>query len=146
MSSEVLEELDLAEGPLGQNLLAEDIGDFLYGNALAGLCVGSGTVGVARSAAGAERPGDRAPRRRHSPNNSVCSLAQLLGDGVALVDDKVLVEDLEGFAALEVGHGAGGVGGRLERQILVDSLGRLGAFALRGRAGSLASRELRARF
>lgn len=38
------------------------------------------------------------------PDNAVCALAQLLGDIVALIDDKVLVEDLEDLATLQVGH------------------------------------------
>lgn len=44
MAAEVLEELDLAQGSLGKNLLAENIGDFLNGNAFAGLSVGCGTA------------------------------------------------------------------------------------------------------
>ena len=43
MTAEVLEELDLAQGSLGENLLAENIGDFLDGNAFAGLGIGCGT-------------------------------------------------------------------------------------------------------
>lgn len=39
MASEVLEELDLTQGALGQDLLAEDIGDLLDGDALVALVV-----------------------------------------------------------------------------------------------------------
>jgi hypothetical protein len=44
MAAEVLEELDLAQGSLGQDLLAEYIGDFLDGNTFASLGVGCGTT------------------------------------------------------------------------------------------------------
>ena len=37
MSSEVLQELDLAQSPLSEDFLAEDIGHFLDCNALASL-------------------------------------------------------------------------------------------------------------
>lgn len=43
MATEMLKQLDLSQGPLGQDLLAEDIGDLLDGDALAGLDVGCGT-------------------------------------------------------------------------------------------------------
>ncbi len=43
VASEVLEELDLAQGALGQDLLAEDIGDLLDGDAFAGLVIHGGT-------------------------------------------------------------------------------------------------------
>lgn len=44
MASEVLQQLDLAQGALGQDLLAEDIGDLLDSDALAALVVDSRTV------------------------------------------------------------------------------------------------------
>jgi hypothetical protein len=44
VASEVLQQLDLAQGALGQNLLAEDIGDLLDGDALARPVVGRGAV------------------------------------------------------------------------------------------------------
>jgi hypothetical protein len=44
VAAEVLEQLDFAQGALGQDLLAEDIGDLLDGNAFARLVVHSGTV------------------------------------------------------------------------------------------------------
>lgn len=44
VSSEVLQELYLAQSPLGQDLLAENIGDLLDGDALVGLVVDGGTV------------------------------------------------------------------------------------------------------
>ena len=75
MGSEVLQQLYLTQRPLCQNLLAEDISDLLDRNTLAGLVIG---------------------RRAHYP---VRALAQLFGDGVALVYNEVLVEDLEDLAA-----------------------------------------------
>jgi hypothetical protein len=46
VAAEVLQELDLAECTLGQDLLAEDIGDLLDGDALVRLIVHGGTVGT----------------------------------------------------------------------------------------------------
>lgn len=43
MAAEVLEKLDLAQGALGENLLAKDIGNLLDGDALVGLVVHGGT-------------------------------------------------------------------------------------------------------
>ena len=87
MSPEVLEQLQFTQRPLRQNLLAEDIGDFLDGDALARLVVRGGA------------------------DDPVRALAQLFGHGVAFVDDEVLVEDFEDLAALQawVGHADGRV-------------------------------------
>lgn len=46
VTPEMLQELDLAQGALGQNLLAEDIGDFLDGNTLVGLVIDRSTIQV----------------------------------------------------------------------------------------------------
>lgn len=98
MPSEVLEELDLSQGPLGQDLLAEDIGDLLDSNTLLGLVVdGSATDDI--SPRNVQNGVDRS-LRMNSPDDTVCSLAQFLGNGVPLVHDKVLVEHLEDFTAL----------------------------------------------
>lgn len=40
----MLQEFDLAQGALGQDFLAEDIGDFLDGNTLVGLIINSSTI------------------------------------------------------------------------------------------------------
>ena len=40
----------------------------------------------------------------YSPDDTVCTLTEFLCDCISLVDDEVLVEDLEYFAPLEVGH------------------------------------------
>jgi hypothetical protein len=42
VATEMLEQLDLSQGTLGEDLLAEDIGDFLDSDAFAGLGVGCG--------------------------------------------------------------------------------------------------------
>jgi hypothetical protein len=42
VAPEVLEELDLAQGALGQDLFAKNIGDLLDGDALVGLVVDGG--------------------------------------------------------------------------------------------------------
>lgn len=44
MAAEVLQQLDLAQGALGENFLAENIGDLFDGDALVGLSVDSGAV------------------------------------------------------------------------------------------------------
>lgn len=44
MTAEVLQQLDLAQGALGENLLAKNIGDLFDGDALVGLSVDSGAV------------------------------------------------------------------------------------------------------
>jgi hypothetical protein len=44
LTSEVLQQLDLAQGTLGEDLLAEDIGDLFDGDALARLVVGGSAV------------------------------------------------------------------------------------------------------
>lgn len=46
VAPEMLQELDLAQSALGQNLLAEDIGDFLDGNTLVGLVVDRSTIQI----------------------------------------------------------------------------------------------------
>jgi hypothetical protein len=61
MASEVLEQLDLAQGALGQDLLAEDIGDLLDGDTLVGLVIDSGTVPASLVSNGRRIP---APRTR----------------------------------------------------------------------------------
>lgn len=127
--SEVLQQLDLAQGTLGQNLLAEDIGDLLDSNTLSGLVVGCGA------------------------DNTIGALTKLFRDSVALVDNEVLVEDLEDLAALQVGitHVAAGAGMYLlARRGFRISVGRSGVgtdsakielnavgWILRGKAGKL---------
>ena len=102
VAAEVLQQLDLAQGTLGQNLLGEDICDLLESDALASVVVGG------------------------SADNAERALAELLGDSVALVDDEVLVEDLEDLAAgkRRVAHG-GGVSKRFRRRRGVEGLGRM---------------------
>ena len=39
------------------------------------------------------------------PDNAISTLSKLLGDGVALVDNEVLVKDLEDLATREISHG-----------------------------------------
>lgn len=48
--------------------------------------------------------GQVSQRDRGLPDNAISALSKLLGDGVALVNDEVLVEDLKHLAALEIGH------------------------------------------
>ena len=44
MATEVLQELDLTQSSLGENLLAEDIGDLLDSNTFLSLSIGRRTV------------------------------------------------------------------------------------------------------
>lgn len=46
MAAEVLEQLNLAQSALGEDLLAEYIGDLLDGDALVGLVVDGSTAGL----------------------------------------------------------------------------------------------------
>lgn len=80
MSPEMLQQLHFSQGTLGQDLLAEHIGDLLDSNALAGLAIGGGA------------------------DNTICTLTQLFRHRVPLVDDELLVEDLERLASIEVTH------------------------------------------
>lgn len=103
MSSEVLEELYLAQCSLGQNLLAEHIGNLLDSDTLVGLVVHSGTIAVESRTVSPDpiqRVKECAAAQCSSPDNTIGALTQLFGNRIALVDDKVLVEDLEGLAAL----------------------------------------------
>lgn len=129
MAAEVLEQLDFAQCALGENLLAEYIGDFLNGDSFTALVIdGSaargnslatklcgqlprrGVMGVSRANSAKESCGGTRPNGQviDSPNNSVGSLTKFLGHSVSLIDNEVLVEHLEDFASLEVGHGGEG--------------------------------------
>lgn len=100
-TSEVLQQLDLTQRALGEDLLAEDVGHLLDGHALACLVVGSRAAGTS-SASGRRLAASRLVSSRLLPDNAVCTLPELLGDIVALVDDELLVEHLEHFAPCEV--------------------------------------------
>lgn len=118
MAAEVLQQLNFAQGALGENFLAEDIGDLLDSDTFGGLVVDGSAVGpdeaghssVTRNGGvgNLTRKMQSATRRGESPclpDNAVGALAQLLGDGISLVDDEVLVKDLEDLPSLEVAHG-----------------------------------------
>ena len=104
VAPEVLQELDLPEGTFGENLLAEDIGHLLDGNAVSGRVVG-GRAAIQNGPSASVRndmlsmlaaPGSDCVL----PNDPVCTLSKLLGDRVPVVDDEVLIEDFEILAAL----------------------------------------------
>src|SRR5690242_8951379 len=112
VAAEVLEQLDLAQGALGEDLLAEDIGDLLDGDALLGLVVDGGAVGQTdkkgqRHGNWGRRGSSKSGAESPLPYDAVGALAELLGNGVPLVDDEVLVEDLEDLASLQIAHGDG---------------------------------------
>jgi hypothetical protein len=64
------------------------------------LCLGirSGTAEMNKSAYASSGKCD------DPPNNAISSLAKLLCDGVSLVDDEVLVEDLKHLSSYEICH------------------------------------------
>lgn len=122
MATKVLQQLDLSQRSLGENLLAEDIGDLLDCYAFAGLIVccrtashPSVTTHLSRTALWrGPNEHDRLLRfddmdglRMHSvdsPHNSVCSLAELFRHIIALIDNEILIEYLEDLSALQVCH------------------------------------------
>lgn len=77
MPAEVCKQLQLTQRTLGEDLLAEDVGELLDGHAFSRLVVGRGA------------------------DNAIRALAHLFRDRVAFVDDEVLVEDLEDLAAVQ---------------------------------------------
>lgn len=101
MTTEVLEQLDLTKGALRQDLLAEDICHLLDGDTLAGLDVGS------RACFNGQHVSNEKliPRAEYLPHDTIGSLTKLLGHIVLFVHDKVLVENLEDLAALQISHG-----------------------------------------
>ncbi len=105
VTAEVLQQLDLAQRTLGQDLLAEDIGDLLdgYGSILddlAGLSISNFLCCAAiRGVSTDSRPCILI--RRNLPDNAVGTLSNLLLHIVLRLDDKVLVEDIE-LVALDV--------------------------------------------
>ena len=96
MTSEMLEQLDLSQGALGQDLLREDIGNLLDRYTFLGLTIccgaGEGLVSSALSTTSQDQ--------QNVPDNTISTLSQLLCDGVSLVDNEVLVEDLEDLSSL----------------------------------------------
>lgn len=103
MSSEMLQQLYLSQRTLGQDLLAEDIGDLLDRNPFLSLRIRSRTAISARQQMDPEK---RSRNELSIPDNSISSLAKLLGHRVSLIDNEVLVEHLEHLSSLEVRHDA----------------------------------------
>lgn len=96
MATEVLEEFDLSQGTLGQDLLAEDICDFLDGNTFASLTVGRCTV-IPSAVIWTAAP-------TNVPDNTICTLAELFCNSVSLINNEILVEHLKHLAAGEITH------------------------------------------
>lgn len=94
----MLQQFDLAQGSLGQDLLAEDIGDLLDCHTISTCCILRGT------ASSDQYPSERLIVRVILPDNAVCALSQLFRHNIPLVHDEVLVEDLEGLSACQVRH------------------------------------------
>jgi hypothetical protein len=90
VTSEVLQELDLAQRSLRKDLLAEHIGDLLDSYPLSSLAIGSSTSTVSAML-----------WRIFSatiPDNAICALTQLFCDGVSVINNEILVEDFEHLA------------------------------------------------
>jgi hypothetical protein len=100
MSTEVLQQLDLSQGTLGQDLLAEDIGDLLDRDALScGVIMCRTDVRKRAASAIVARDISTKEAKKNEPDNAVCALAELLGDRVATVHDEILAaKDLEDLA------------------------------------------------
>lgn len=75
MTSEVLQQLDLPERPLGEDLLAEDIGDLLDRYTLAVGLVGRSTAQDRQRSVPVSGKAQIGRLPSHSPNNSICALA-----------------------------------------------------------------------
>ena len=78
VSSEVLQQLQFSQGPLSQNLFAEDIGDLFDRNTLAGRVVLRGATEVSF------RSTVYASTRSAIPDNSISTLPELFGHIVSL--------------------------------------------------------------
>lgn len=74
--------------------------------------------------------GRRKKKKPHIPDDAVGSLAQLLGDIIALIDDKVLVKHLEDLPSLKICHVA------RHFALACTYLGRQGKARRKGRTGA----------
>lgn len=102
----MLQKLYLAQGALGQDLLAKNIGDLLDRDTFVCLivhrCAVTGNI-PDKSTDSPEVVIDLRIRRAvapNLPNDTVGTLTQFLGNGVTFIDNEVLVENLEDFPAL----------------------------------------------
>ena len=83
VSSEMLQQLDLTQGSLCENLLAEHVGDLLDCDSFSSMAISC------------------------RADNAICALAQFFCDSVTLINDEVLIEDLEDLSACHVTHDCG---------------------------------------
>lgn len=118
MASKVLQELDLTQGSLRKDLLAEDIGDFFDGDPVAGQVVCGSTMFLldAVSLAWCAKDGRKgclgpqnlmqgySLRHKDLPYDTISALPKLLSYIITLIDDKILIEDLEVLPTLEFSH------------------------------------------
>jgi hypothetical protein len=109
VTSEVLQELDFSQCPLGDNPLAQNVCKFLDSDPFAGVTVGRSTIksdiSLVPSTAWAEgRDAGKVHRREyHVPNNAISALSQLFGHIVSFIHDEILIEHLEIFEILSAG-------------------------------------------
>lgn len=106
VAAKVLQQLDLTQSTLGKNLLAKDIGDLLDGDTLIALVVDGSAMKqvVVSKLAGSPIKKHVKCSSSYSPHNTVGALTKLLGHGISLIDNKILIEDLEDLASREVRH------------------------------------------
>ena len=100
----MLQKLDLSQGALGQDLLAEDIGDLLLNVSRSSTldniipkcrCISS-------CPAGKKVVLISQVYLSNVPNDAISTLTQLFRTIVSLVDDEFLVEDLKDLATLKI--------------------------------------------
>ena len=99
MAAEMLQQLDFAQSALGEDLFAKDIGNLLYGNTFAGLVVHCGAVeGFPVSITARRGKVNKGMVWRRLPDDAVCALPEFFGHSIAVINNKILIEDLEHFA------------------------------------------------
>jgi hypothetical protein len=123
----MLEQLDLSQRSLRKNLLAKHICHLLDSNTRIRLLVGSGAKKRSASIATVDLGSAL-------PDDSIRSLSEFLCHIILLIDHKLLIENLEDLAALEIGCSHGG-GGGVEGQDGEDGLYSQKYCERRGKAG-----------
>jgi hypothetical protein len=105
MPSEMLQQLDLSQRALCENLLGEDIRNLFDCDTFVGLSIRGG-AGEYRCQQRFKTEEVRLAQSQMAdlPNNTVRTLTKLLGHGVPLINDEVLVEDLKDLPPCEICH------------------------------------------
>lgn len=93
-------------------------------------CLDAGQQNSRTKDPGEKERGGGKKKKPHIPDDAVGSLAQLLGDIIALIDDKVLVKHLEDLPSLKICHVA------RHFALACTYLGRQGKARRKGRTGA----------